>query len=68
MVHTVPLTVTLRAEQPTPAPTARTAGDVWVQADGTMVHGRTGAEFEAKIGLVFRGTRRTGRTRRACLR
>lgn len=51
--------------QPTRGPTARTAGDVWVQADGTMVHGRTGALFEAKVGLVFRGTRRTGRTRRA---
>lgn len=51
--------------QPTRGPTARTAGDVWVQADGTMVHGRTGALFEAKVGLVFRGTRRTGRTRHA---
>jgi Uncharacterised protein family (UPF0236). len=51
--------------QPTRGPTDRTAGDVWVQADGTMVHGRTGALFEAKVGLVFRGTRRTGRTRRA---
>ena len=51
--------------QPTRAPTGRTTGDVWVQADGTMVHGRTGAEFEAKVGLVFRGTRRTGQARRA---
>lgn len=51
--------------RPIRAPTARSAGDVWVQADGTMVHGRTGALFEAKVGLVFRGTRRTGRTRRA---
>ena len=50
---------------PTRAPTGPTGGDVWVQADGTMVHGRTGALFEAKVGLVFRGTRRTGRTRRA---
>jgi hypothetical protein len=30
-----------------------------------MVRGRTGVLFEAKVGLVFRGTRRTGRTRRA---
>jgi len=30
-----------------------------------MVHGRTGALFEAKVGLVFRGTRRIGRTRTA---
>lgn len=44
-----------------------TSADVWVQADGTMVHGRTGALFEAKVGLVFRGVRRTGRTRRALI-
>jgi uncharacterized protein UPF0236 len=58
-------TEAILGDQPTRAPTARSAGDVWVQADGTMVHGRTGALFEAKVGLVFRGTRRTGRTRRA---
>jgi len=58
-------TEAILGDQPTRAPTARTAGTVWVQADGTMVHGRTGALFEAKVGLVFRGTRRTGRTRRA---
>lgn len=58
-------TEAILGDQPTRAPTGRTAGDVWVQADGTMVHGRTGALFEAKVGLVFRGTRRTGRTRRA---
>jgi hypothetical protein len=60
-------TEAILGETPTRAPTARTAGDVWVQADGTMVHGRTGALFEAKVGLVFRGTRRTGRTRRALI-
>jgi len=60
-------TEAILGDQPTRAPTARTAGDVWVQADGTMVHGRTGALFEAKIGLVFRGARRTGRTRRALI-
>jgi hypothetical protein len=58
-------TEAILGDQPTRAPTDRTTGDVWVQADGTMVHGRTGALFEAKVGLVFRGTRRTGRTRRA---
>jgi hypothetical protein len=40
-------------------------GSVWVSADGTMVHDRsTGTEFEVKVGLVFDGVRRTGRTRR----
>jgi hypothetical protein len=43
----------------------RRGGTVWVSADGTMVHDRsTGTELEVKIGLVFDGTRRTGRTRR----
>jgi hypothetical protein len=44
----------------------RRGGTVWVSADGTMVHDRaTGTELEVKIGLVFDGTRRTGRGRRA---
>jgi hypothetical protein len=44
----------------------RRGGTVWVSADGTMVHDRaTGSELEVKIGLVFDGARRTGRTRRA---
>jgi len=44
----------------------RRSGTVWVSADGTMVHDRsTGTELEVKIGLVFDGARRTGRTRRA---
>jgi len=44
----------------------RRGGTVWVSADGTMVHDRaTGTELEVKIGLVFDGARRTGRTRRA---
>jgi len=60
-------TEALLGDQPTRAPTAPTAGTVWVQADGTMVHGRTGALFEAKVGLIFGGTRRTGRTRRALI-
>jgi hypothetical protein len=58
-------TEAILGDQPTRAPAGRMPGDVWVQADGTMIHGRTGAEFEAKIGLVFRGARRTGRARRA---
>jgi len=37
-----------------------------VSADGTMVHDRAiGTELEVKIGLVFDGVRRIGRTRRA---
>lgn len=44
----------------------RRGGTVWVSADGTMVHDRaSGSELEVKIGLVFDGARRTGRTRRA---
>ena len=40
--------------------------DVWVQADGTMVHDRaSGTHMEVKLGLVFRGAERTSRTRRA---
>jgi hypothetical protein len=43
----------------------RRGGTVWVSADGTMVHDRlTGTDLEVKIGLVFDGTRRTGRGRR----
>jgi len=41
-------------------------GTVWVSADGTMVNDRaSGTDFEIKVGLVFDGARRTGRTRRA---
>ena len=41
-------------------------GTAWVSLDGTMVHDRaSGTELEVKIGLVFDGTRRTGRNRRA---
>jgi hypothetical protein len=43
----------------------RRGGTVWVSADGTMVHDRaSGTELEVKVGLVFEGARRTGRTRR----
>jgi len=48
-----------------PSTGAPRGGTVWVSADGTMVHGRGGAEFELKVGLVFDGVRRTGRTRRS---
>jgi len=42
------------------------AGDVWVSADGTMVNDRgSGTHMEVKLGLVFSGTERTGRDRRA---
>ncbi len=48
-----------------PSPPRR-GGTVWVSADGTMVHDRaTGTELEVKVGLVFDGARRVGRTRRA---
>lgn len=44
---------------------ARRAGDVWVQADGTMVHDRgTGTSMEVQLGLVFGGVERTGVDRR----
>ena len=43
-------------------------GDVWVQADGTMVHDRgSGTHMEVKLGLVFRGTERIGKDRRRLL-
>jgi hypothetical protein len=53
-------------EHPDRRPRSARGGTVWVSADGTMVHDRaTGSELEVKIGLVFDGARRTGRTRRA---
>jgi hypothetical protein len=48
--------------------TGRLPGDVWVQADGTMVNDRgTGTHMEVKVGLVFTGTEQVGRDRRALL-
>lgn len=41
----------------------RRPGDVWVSADGTMVHGRSGHEFEVKMGLVFSGAEQVGKAR-----
>jgi Uncharacterised protein family (UPF0236) len=44
----------------------RMAGDVWVSADGTMVNDRgSGTHMEVKLGLVFTGSERTGKERRA---
>ena len=51
--------------RPARGPTGPAGGDVWVSADGTMVRGRAGAQFEAKVGLVFRGREQTGRHRSA---
>jgi len=46
--------------------TGRLAGDVWVSADGTMVNDRgSGTHMEVKLGLVFTGSERTGKERRA---
>jgi len=48
--------------------TGAMAGDVWVQADGTMVNDRgSGTHMEAKVGLVFTGAEVTGRDRRRLL-
>jgi hypothetical protein len=49
---------------PDRASTGAMAGDVWVQADGTMVNDRaSGTHLEAKVGLVFTGAERIGRDR-----
>ena len=46
----------------------RRPGDVWVQADGTMVNDRrSGTHMEVKLGLVFTGVEQVGRDRRALL-
>lgn len=46
----------------------RMAGDVWVSADGTMVNDRrSGTHMEVKLGLVFTGSERIGKDRRALL-
>ncbi len=43
-------------------------GDVWVMADGTMVHDRaSGTHMEVKLGLVFSGVERTGKDRHRLL-
>lgn len=53
---------------PDRASTGAMAGDVWVQADGTMVNDRrSGTHLEAKVGLVFTGAERIGRERRRLL-
>jgi hypothetical protein len=44
------------------------AGDVWVQADGTMVHDRaSGTHVEVQVGLVLTGVEQVGRDRRRLL-
>jgi hypothetical protein len=46
----------------------RRDGDVWVQADGTMVNDRgSGTHMEVQLGLVFDGVERVGRERRRLL-
>jgi hypothetical protein len=43
-------------------------GDVWVSADGTMVHDRgSGTHVEVQLGLIFGGSERIGRHRRRLL-
>jgi hypothetical protein len=59
---------TLFGDRPDRRDRPRRGGTVWVSADGTMVHDRaTGTELEVKIGLVFDGARRTGRSRRTLI-
>ncbi|MGH2406446.1 MAG: UPF0236 family transposase-like protein [Candidatus Limnocylindrales bacterium] len=55
-------------DHPERGSSGRRPGDVWVQADGTMVNDRaSGTHLEVKVGLVFSGVERTGRDRRALL-
>ena len=50
-----------------PTPPER-EGDVWVMADGTMVHDRhSGTHMEVKLGLIFGGVERVGKDRRVLL-
>jgi hypothetical protein len=65
--ETAARTEALLGAHPDRASTGRMAGDVWVQADGTMVHGRSGHEFEVKLGLVFTGAEQVGKDRRRLL-
>jgi hypothetical protein len=59
-------TEALLGDHPERHSTGRLAGDVWVQADGTMVNDRgSGTHMEVKLGLVFTGVEQTGRDRRA---
>lgn len=66
-VETAARTEALLGSHPERDGTGRMAGEVWVQADGTMVHGRDGHEFEVKLGLVFTGAERVGKDRRRLL-
>jgi hypothetical protein len=59
-------TEALLGAHPERGSTGRMAGDVWVSADGTMVNDRgSGTHMEVKLGLVFTGSERTGKQRRA---
>jgi hypothetical protein len=61
-------TEALLGAHPERGSTGRMPGDVWVQADGTMVNDRwSGTHMEVKLGLVFTGTEPVGRHRRALL-
>ena len=56
-------TEAILGDRPDRAPPGPRTGDVWVSADGTMVHDRAGTEFEVKMGLVFRGAERISKER-----
>jgi hypothetical protein len=61
-------TEALLGAHPERGSTGRLAGDVWVSADGTMVNDRgSGTHMEVKLGLVFTGSERIGRDRRALI-
>jgi hypothetical protein len=65
---TVARTEALLGAHPERRSSGRMDGDVWVSADGTMVNDRgSGTHMEVKLGLVFSGSERTGRARRALL-
>ncbi len=55
-------------DRPDRGGTGRRRGDVWVQADGTMVHDRwSRTNMEVKLGMVFGGIERVGIDRRRLL-
>jgi hypothetical protein len=62
--ETAARTEALLGAHPERSSTGRMPGDVWVSADGTMVHDRaSGTHMEVKLGLVFTGTERIGKDR-----
>jgi hypothetical protein len=61
-------TEALLGDHPERGSTGRLPGDVWVQADGTMVNDRgSGTHLEVKLGLVFTDAVSVGRNRRALI-